>query len=143
VSIPRPKLDERGLPEDWDFKADLEMTPREAKALLEEEGSGFVLIDCREEEEREFCQVEGSVWIPQGALIAEIDDLELEPGQRVGVICHHGRRSLQAARTLRALGYSGAFSVAGGIELWSFDIDPSIPLYTRSGREVTPAEAGD
>jgi rhodanese-related sulfurtransferase len=45
------------------------------------------------------------------------------------VICHSGRRSLRVASTLRALGFPNAYSVAGGIDLWSVDIDPTIPRY--------------
>jgi len=143
MSTKRPQLDNQGLPLDWNFKPDLEITPRQARDLLADTESGFVLIDCREEPEWNLCRVEGSVWIPQGALIAEIDDLEIDPEQKVGVICHHGRRSMQAATLLRSLGYDNAYSVAGGIELWSHDVDPSIPRYEREGstvKKVSPSQ---
>jgi rhodanese-related sulfurtransferase len=42
--------------------------------------------------------------------------------------CHHGVRSLRAALALRQLGIN-AKSMAGGIDLWSIDIDPAIRRY--------------
>jgi len=38
-------------------------------------------------------------------------------------------RSVRAAAYLRAKGYYNAFSVAGGIDVWSQEIDPDVPRY--------------
>ena len=50
-------------------------------------------------------------------------------GQAVIVYCHHGRRSLQTAATLRGMGYTNVLSMAGGIDLWSIDVDPGVARY--------------
>jgi rhodanese-related sulfurtransferase len=38
-------------------------------------------------------------------------------------------RSLDAAAWLRSQGVAGARSMAGGIDRWSEEIDPSVPRY--------------
>jgi rhodanese-related sulfurtransferase len=45
------------------------------------------------------------------------------------VHCHHGGRSLRVVRWLREQGFSRAQSMAGGIDQWAVDIDPSLPRY--------------
>jgi len=51
------------------------------------------------------------------------------PGQLVVAYCHHGVHSLSAAAILRNAGVADAVSLAGGIDLWSRLIDPSVPQY--------------
>lgn len=46
----------------------------------------------------------------------------------VAFLCHHGRRSHQAAEHARGLGFTSVHNVAGGIDAWA-DIDASIPRY--------------
>ena len=46
----------------------------------------------------------------------------------VVVYCHHGVRSLHAAHFLLSKGLE-AVSLAGGIDAWSRQIDPKIPVY--------------
>jgi rhodanese-related sulfurtransferase len=43
--------------------------------------------------------------------------------------CHHGGRSLQAAKFLRAKGFDRAVSLRGGIEEWAVTFDPKMPRY--------------
>jgi len=45
------------------------------------------------------------------------------------VICHHGMRSLQVVNWLREQGINHCASMAGGIDRWSREIDPSVPRY--------------
>ena len=42
---------------------------------------------------------------------------------------HHGKRSQAAAGHFAALGFRSAFSLMGGIDAWSREIDPSVPRY--------------
>ena len=41
----------------------------------------------------------------------------------------YGVNSLRAAAMLRHAGVANVVSMAGGIHLWSVDIDPSVPIY--------------
>jgi len=56
---------------------------------------------------------------------------ELEPyrDHQLVIHCHHGGRSLQVANWLRKQGYANAQSMAGGIDQWSLEINPSLPRY--------------
>src|SRR3546814_10846425 len=56
-------------------------------------------------------------------LLAQSRDLPL------GFLCHHGGRSAQAADHFRAQGFSEVFNIAGGIDAWAQDVDPSVPRY--------------
>lgn len=119
-------LDDRGLPVGYDFHDDYEITPREARELL---ASGDVaLLDCRTADELAIASIDGATHVPMHEIedrLDEIEDLE----RPIAVICHHGQRSLRVSLMLRAHGFEDAVSVAGGIDLWSRDIDPSVRRY--------------
>lgn len=60
------------------------------------------------------------------------DELESDDGRKdapIIVHCHHGVRSMRVTATLRGLGFTNVRSMAGGIDLWSLDVDPRIPRY--------------
>ena len=124
------ELDERGLPEGYPLQERLEMTPREAAAALGGD-DGFILIDCREPFELAMARIEGTLDIPMGEVASRLGEIDADEETPIGVICHSGRRSLQVAVFLQEQGLSGARSVAGGIDLWSVDIDPGVPRYTK------------
>jgi len=90
---------------------------------------GFLLLDCREEEEHAYCRIAGDVLIPLSGFVEKSEKLLAGNDAPVVVYCHHGMRSAQAAMYLRSHGHSRAFSLAGGIELWSREVDPSVPRY--------------
>lgn len=87
------------------------------------------LIDCREAEELAICQLPGNEWVPLGEFPGRTGHLTTDPQRGVVVYCHHGMRSLRAALFLRSKGFTNAFSMQGGIDLWSLSIDPDVPTY--------------
>ena len=96
---------------------------------LSEEGRA-VLIDVREPEEFAVAKVTGSRLIPMRSVPAEIGRLdEMAEAQTLLVLCHHGVRSLQVVAWLRDKGVENCFSVAGGIDRWSREVDAAVPLY--------------
>ncbi|MBL8989942.1 MAG: rhodanese-like domain-containing protein [Phycisphaerae bacterium] len=109
------------------------MTPRETKRELSRpEGERPLLLDCREADEWAVCRIEGAVLVPMGQVEQRLDELEDEAlgrGRRIIVYCHHGRRSLRVVAALRAHGFAGAVSMAGGVDAWSLGVDPSVPRY--------------
>lgn len=120
-------LDDRGLPAGYPFHPDFEVTPREVRQMLAE--GRVCLIDCRTVQEASTARIEGAVLIPLNDLPAQIEDLaDLAAGREVVFHCHMGGRSMKAALFLRTRGVE-ARSMAGGIDLWSVDIDPSVPRY--------------
>ena len=54
---------------------------------------------------------------------------ELDPGQPVACLCHHGMRSLQVANYLAQNGFAHVVNLHGGIDAWSHEVDPSVPRY--------------
>ncbi|MBK1883472.1 rhodanese [Luteolibacter pohnpeiensis] len=87
------------------------------------------LIDCREADELAICKLPGIEWIPLGAFPERWQALISNPNLGVVIYCHHGMRSLHAAMFLRSKGCANAFSMSGGIDLWSTSVDPDIPRY--------------
>jgi rhodanese-related sulfurtransferase len=127
-------LDARSLPADYHLREALETTPRETRRLLEDPGSNALLLDVRTADEHRRANIQGAILIPLHELERRIDEvqdeLEANPQRPVIVYCHHGMRSLRAASFLQAKGITQARSMAGGIDLWSIDIDPGVPRYS-------------
>lgn len=106
----------------------IEISCPEVKTL-QDEGSEFVFIDCREADEYEACRIPGAMLLPMSETRERIDELSEHTDKLIVVHCHHGGRSLRVAGFLRQNGYPNARSMAGGIDEWSQTIDPSIPRY--------------
>jgi monothiol glutaredoxin len=47
----------------------------------------------------------------------------------IAFLCHHGSSSRRAAEHFRSLGFHDIYNVEGGIDAWSREIDPGVPLY--------------
>ena len=123
-------LDDRGLPPDYQFQRDWEITPRDACARLrEQEETRPLLLDVRRLDEWETARVDSATLIPLQELPMRLDEIEQHRDRPIITLCHHGRRSLRAASMLRAAGFTNVLSMAGGIDLWSMDIDPGVPRY--------------
>ena len=106
-----------------------ELGPTAVKALLEGDAGGRpVLLDVRNPDEHELCQLPGAVLLPLPELPERADELEPYRGRTIVVYCHHGVRSLSGAAFLSSLGFSTT-SLRGGIEAWSREVDPSVPTY--------------
>lgn len=105
---------------------DYEISPAEAAELLKRKEAR--LIDVREPWEVETARIEGSVTMPMGDVPARAHQ-ELDPDERLLVVCHHGQRSLNVAAWLRNQGFEQAQSVAGGIDAWSREVDSSVGRY--------------
>ena len=131
-----PNLDERGLPAGYPFKPEYEVTPRRARAMLRDFPPQAILIDCRTPAEHATARIPEATLVPLAdieALAEEIARLAEEAGGvPVIVHCHHGVRSMKAALALREKGLKDALSMAGGIDLWSQAVDPSVPRYEKA-----------
>ena len=80
-----------------------------------------MVIDVREDHERESGMVESSVGAPLAALVEDIDRLVPDREREILLICGSGRRSMAACALLQQHGYANVFSVAGGIARWRAD----------------------
>jgi rhodanese-related sulfurtransferase len=105
---------------------DFEISPADAAALIREQKAR--LIDVREPAELVAASVSGAVAMPMGDVPARAHQ-ELDPDERLVVLCHHGVRSLNVTVWLRNQGFAKVQSVRGGIDAWSRELDPSVPRY--------------
>ena len=105
----------------------LEVSPAEVRAKREA-GEPLRLIDVREPWENAVAAIEGSELIPMRSIPENLSRLEAS-GTPLIVYCHHGVRSLSVVDWLRAQGISNCWSMAGGIDLWSREVDPRVPRY--------------
>lgn len=101
------------------------MTVNEYAAWRRENKPHF-LLDVRQPEEYAAARIEGAVLIPLAELPGRLD--ALPKSLPLVVLCHHGMRSAHAVHHLREAGFD-ALNLAGGIDAWSRDVDPEIPLY--------------
>jgi len=106
---------------------DYEISPEALKELLAG-SSDIVVLDIREPWEIETSALAGTLNIPMNDIPARIRE-ELDPQQRIVVICHHGVRSWNVTTWLRQRGFDKVQSLAGGIDRWARQIDPKVPLY--------------
>jgi rhodanese-related sulfurtransferase len=90
------------------------------------ENKKHVLVDVRFQEEKDTADIGGAL-IPLPELERRWREIPDDQGLIV-VYCHHGVRSLHAVHFLLRQGLE-AVSLAGGIDAWARQIDPSIALY--------------
>lgn len=74
------------------------------------------LVDVRERVEFASGRVTGANLIPLGDLEGRHKDLD--HSKPIYVMCRTGRRSAEAQRKLRSLGFTNVINVVGGIEAW-------------------------
>ncbi|MDD5028393.1 MAG: rhodanese-like domain-containing protein [Rhodoferax sp.] len=90
-----------------------------------------VVLDVREPAERQLASIQADgfelITIPMGAVPPRL--AELDPSQPIACLCHHGGRSMQVAAFLKARGFTHVANIAGGINAWSAEVDPSIARY--------------
>lgn len=104
-----------------------EITVAEAHQRLTAEGERPILLDVREDYEREIAAIPAHLAIP----MQEVPDRlgELPRDKEIIVHCHHGGRSLQVTGFLRSKGYAKAQNLKGGIDGWAVEIDPTLQRY--------------
>lgn len=90
-----------------------------------------VVLDVREPQELQMASVSADgftlVTIPMGVIPPRLS--ELDPNRPIACLCHHGGRSMQVAHFLESRGFAHVANIAGGINAWSAELDPSIARY--------------
>lgn len=90
-----------------------------------------VVLDVREPSELRVASIKADgfevLTIPMGVIPPRLN--ELDPGQPIACLCHHGARSMQVAAFLRGRGFAHVANIAGGINAWSAELDPTVPRY--------------
>ena len=98
----------------------------ELKAKFER-GDKFVLLDVREDFERDICRIEGSRFIPLGQLPSRMS--ELDSADEIVLQCKSGVRSARALKLLSEAGFGKLLNLEGGILAWAEQVDPTVPKY--------------
>jgi rhodanese-related sulfurtransferase len=108
----------------------LELSPQDVQRRLAA-GEKLTLIDVREPGEFQLARIEGAELIPMRSVPGELARLDGQADETpLIVFCHHGVRSLNVVHWLREQGVGASHSMAGGIDRWSLEIDPSVPRYS-------------
>ena len=116
---------------DMDSSAIETISVTELKALLDGDAGDLALVDVRNPAEAEVVVIPSAVLIPlatieSGEAIEQVRSLA--EGRRLFVHCKLGMRSAKAAQLLAEHGIT-AINVAGGIDAWAQEVDPTLPRY--------------
>lgn len=103
-----------------------QITPAELAQRLAA-GETVNLLDVREAWEYSFNRIPGGQLYPMSEL--PVWATKLDPTQEYVIYCHHGIRSLHACAYLRSKGFTRLVNLIGGIDAWSHEVDPTVPLY--------------
>ncbi|MCQ9328855.1 rhodanese-like domain-containing protein [Pelistega suis] len=92
-----------------------------------DEGKDFTLLDVRQDDEVAYAHIKGYQHIPMHLI--PIRHAEINDDKPLVIYCHHGMRSYQVGLFLANMGFENIYNLQGGIDAWSKEIDPSVPLY--------------
>lgn len=104
-----------------------EMTPTELARRMKKEDEPLLLIDVREPVEHEIARIEGAHLLPLSRFQEWAGTLR--PEQEIVFVCHHGIRSAQVCTFFSRQGFTKLHNLDGGIDAWSREVDPEVPLY--------------
>jgi adenylyltransferase/sulfurtransferase len=105
----------------------LEVSVAEANALLAAKPQVALILDVREPHELAITHLAGATHIPMREIPARVATLPRD--RHLLVLCHHGYRSQRVTQFLRDQGFTAVSNIAGGIEAWAEEIDPTMARY--------------
>lgn len=108
------------------------VTATELSGMLKARAAGerdFELVDVREIGEHEIVNIDGSVLIPQGRILAGEAWTELPQDKEIVFHCKAGTRSATVLAAAQRAGYTRVSHLDGGILAWVRDVEPGKPVY--------------
>lgn len=102
------------------------MEPAELARRLRQ-GQPVGLLDVRDPVELQISKIAGEINIPWGELNQHLD--ELDRARTWVLFCRTGIRSSYAAAALQQAGFASVYTLRGGINAWSQDVDASVKRY--------------
>lgn len=107
------------------------MTPISARELASWLGDPLrvapLLLDVREALELAAAALPGAQHVPMAQVPRALG--ALDPARPVVCVCHHGVRSAHVAMFLAHHGFAEVYNLTGGIDAWSREVDPAVPVY--------------
>lgn len=112
-----------GEPED---ETAYEISGPELKKVLDT-GRPITLLDVREPHEWEISRIDQAQLTP----LSQFENFipALNPEDEIFLYCYKGKRSMTALKKLQGSGFKHLKSLAGGIDGWAVEVDPSMPRY--------------
>ena len=108
-----------------------QVRPTGLASWLQAQSGRAVVLDVREPRELQAASLRPDgfdlVPIPMNEVPARL--AELDPDRPIACLCHHGARSQRVAMYLASNGFSMVANIAGGIDAWALEQDPSVPRY--------------
>jgi len=102
-----------------------QLSAKELKRRIDA-GEDAYILDVREPWEYKIAQIGGKL-IPMNEIPQRLSGIDRE--REIIVQCHHGVRSQRVAEFLQQSGFPRVVNLAGGIDAWSREVDPSVPKY--------------
>jgi rhodanese-related sulfurtransferase len=103
----------------------LEMNPRDVATAVRGANPPR-LIDVRTPDEWALAGIEGATLMTE--TLAE-EMMRWSKDSHIVFFCHFGQRSLDAATYFAGHGFKNMYSMKGGIDAWSVEVDESVPRY--------------
>jgi len=94
---------------------------------MHDAGEPFFLLDVREDDEVATARIDFAKHVAMATVPGRLSELPRD--EPIVVMCHAGARSARVAKYLRDNGFGDVANLAGGIDDWSLEIDPSVPRY--------------
>lgn len=108
-----------------------QVRPSDLNDWLQAQGGDALVLDVREPWELQTASIAPQgfelVAIPMNTIPARLQELDRD--RPVACLCHHGGRSQRVAMFLEQQGFGRVANIAGGIDAWSRERDPTVPLY--------------
>ncbi len=123
----------RYLEESRALEREIQIRPEELASALKA-GQTLQLLDVRTPEEHKIARIDGAQLVTE--TLARYVVERWPKDSPIVVHCHLGERSVEAAFFLINRGFTNVRSLAGGIDAWSAQVDPTVPRYA-----ATPAHS--
>ena len=114
------------VPHETEAEQGLEITVKDLKRRLDEDGQDLIVLDVREPHEWSISHLDFARLLPKGDLPDHLN--ELDQTKEYVLLCKSGVRSLDAARLMKSARFR-VKSLRGGINAWAREIDPTLPQY--------------
>jgi len=105
----------------------LEISVHDAQQIRDAAPDRTAIIDVREPFEVEICRIEGAEHIPMRQIPEQVASLPRD--KHLLILCHGGGRSRRVTEYLRSNGFEAVTNIAGGIDAWAAQIDPTMVRY--------------